>query len=142
MSDVQQRVKTLLNNLQQDYKRYSQLVTLLNRQRTLMIERKTDSLAQLNEEVAALYQQLTDSTAERTQILTELNIPPTPAGMQKFFTRLPAAFSDKARLLWSTLEKQVITCKQINDHNARLLNSQREILNTLLGNEPEAIYQR
>ena len=142
MSNVQHKVKNLLNNIQQDYKRYTQLVELLNNQRTLLIERKADRLEQLNKDVEHLYQQLSESTTERAAMLQTLNIPATAEGMQKFFSHLPAVFSDKARLLWNMLEEQVITCKQINDRNARLLNTQQDILNSLLGNQPDLIYQR
>jgi flagellar biosynthesis/type III secretory pathway chaperone len=141
MSSVQQMVKTLLSNIQQDYKRYIKLTDLLNNQRTLMIARNVEGLESLNAELESLYQTLTHSTAERSSLLKQLNIPASPAGMQAFFVRLPAAFSDKARLLWNTLEEQVVVCKHINERNARLLNSQQETFNSLLGRQPDVIYQ-
>lgn len=137
----QQQITQLLNGIQQDHRIYSQLLVLLVSQRTMIVERQSDPLENLNQLIEQIYQQLKESTNQRLLLLKSLNIPAQSDGMHALFSRLPNAMADKARGLWQQLEQQAINCKQLNESNTQLLMMQQEILNRLLNNEAELIYQ-
>lgn len=137
----QQQITQLLNGIQQDHRIYSQLQVLLISQRTMIVERQSEPLENLNQLVEQIYQQLKESTNQRLLLLKSLNIPTQSDGMYFLFSRLPDVMANKARRLWQQLEQQVTDCKQLNERNTQLLMMQQEILNRLLNNDAQLIYQ-
>lgn len=142
MENSQQLAKRLLAGIQQDHKHYNQLMVLLSEQRTLIIERQTDRLNELNQEVEGLYKDLNGSTSERMSLLKRLNIPTDANGMRFFLSHLPTQVQAKASSLWDDLELRVNDCQQLNQYNTQIMTMQQEIFNSLLGNQADLIYQR
>lgn len=142
MTIQQVQVKEILTEIQRDRKYYIKLIHLLKQQRSLIIERKTEALEELNQNMASIYAQLTESARKRISTLRDMCIPPHAEGIRFLFSRLPANHHIQAKALWEDLELRVRECKELNERNANLLTMQQEIVNSILGNEPDLIYQR
>lgn len=142
MNTLQAQVREILSEIQKDRKYYIKLIHLLKQQRTMIIERKVEAMEELNQNMAKIYQLLSESTKKRIAALKDMCIPPHAEGMRFLFSRLPANHHIQAKALWEDLEQRVLECKELNERNANLLTMQQEILNSILGNEPDLIYQR
>lgn len=132
----------LLNNIQSDRKSYIKLTTLLKQQQKMIIERNADAIDDLNQHMTKIYDALAKSTQVRMAVLRELRIPAHAEGMSFLFSRLPASLHIQAKNMWSDLEVRVRECKELNARNTHILTMQQEIVNSILGNEPDPIYQR
>ncbi|AKJ41381.1 flagellar protein FlgN [Pragia fontium] len=142
MKTLQEQVKELLSEIQSDRKYYIKLIHLLKQQHTMIIERKTDAIDELNQHMTTIYNLLAESTRKRMATLKNLCIPPHAEGMRFLFSRLPATHHIQAKALWDDLELRVRECKELNERNAHILTMQQDIVNTILGHEPDPIYQR
>lgn len=133
-------VKRLLLTISQDRKDCRALLVLLDEQRRLLIERQTQALEDVNQQLGRLYQKMAKSSAERQSCLTQLNVEPNAQGINRLIDCLPEAYQTQARTIWDDLLSTTVKCKQINERNALLLNMQREILAPLIGQEADYIY--
>ena len=132
MSNAAQRVKGLIQDLAEDRKRYQTLTGLLENQRHHIVARDAAALEEVNQQIMALYEQLSKSSQQRYASLNALGITPGSEGMTSLIARLPAAHRPTVSALWQGLQEQALTCQSINDYNGALMNMQQEILGNLL----------
>lgn len=132
MTNAAQRVKALIQDMTEDRKRYHALTALLEKQRHHIVARDTAALDSVNEQIMSLYQQLSQSSQQRYQILGQLGIDPNPAGLTTLIARLPAAHQSSVSALWQSLRQQAADCQIANDYNGALMSMQQEILGNLL----------
>ena len=132
MTNAAQRVKALIQDMTEDRKRYHALTTLLEKQRHHIVARDAASLDVINEQIMALYQQLSQSSQQRYQILGQLGIDPSTEGLKMLIARLPAAHQSSVSALWQSLQQQAADCRIANDYNGALMSMQQEILGNLL----------
>lgn len=132
MTNAAQRVKALIQDMTEDRKRYHALTTLLEKQRHHIVARDAAALDSVNEQIMALYQQLSQSSQQRYQILGQLGIDPGTEGLKTLIARLPAAHQPSVSALWQNLQQQAADCRIANDYNGALMSMQQEILGNLL----------
>ena len=132
MTNAAQRVKGLIQDLAEDRKRYQTLTGLLENQRHHIVARDAAALEEVNQQIMALYQQLSKSSQQRYASLNALGINPGSEGMTSLIARLPAAHRPTVSALWQGLQEQALACQTINDYNGALMNMQQEILGNLL----------
>lgn len=144
MTNAAQRVKALIQDMTEDRKRYHALTILLEKQRHHIVARDAASLDVINEQIMALYQQLSQSSQQRYQILGQLGIDPSTEGLKTLIARLPAAHQPSVSALWQSLQQQAADCRIANDYNGALMSMQQDILGNLLNtSEPENwLYQQ
>lgn len=144
LTNKAERVKAILLGIQRDRQRYRELKGVLEQQREAMVGRNTTALMQVNEQLKSAYQSLESSSAERNALLGELGIPANAQGMQFLLTRLPESYQEKSRALWEELEHYANECQALNERNGALLNTQIDILQSLLNDNDESdfIYTR
>ena len=95
-------------------------------------------------QVMALYQQLSQSSQQRYQLLNQLGIDANSEGMKTLIARLPEAHQPTVSALWQALQQQASDCQTANEYNGALLSMQQEILNNVLNtSQPENwLYQQ
>lgn len=143
MSSQTERVKALLRDLKQDTEHYQQLEHLLEQQREAMLACHAGRTTEIDNELMLLYPLLQNSARRRADTLTGLALSPDGRGLLALFSRLPAVVCQQATDWWQQLEQRALLCKQLNQRNGLLLNSQQEMLGTLLNHDPQAfIYSR
>lgn len=144
MTNAAQRVKTLIQGMTEDRKHYQALTTLLEKQRHHIVARDAAALEEINEQIMARYQQLSQSSQQRYQLLGQLGIDATGEGMKMLIARLPAAHQPAVSALWQGLQQQARDCQMANEYNGALLTMQQEILGNLLNSSaPENwLYQQ
>jgi len=143
MSSQTERVKALLQDLKQDTEHYQRLEQLLEQQREAMFTCNAGRTTEIDNELMSLYPLLQNSARRRADTLTGFTLSPDGRGLVALFSRLPAVVSQQATAWWEQLEQQALLCKQLNQRNGLLLNSQQEVLGTLLYHDPQDfIYSR
>lgn len=143
MSSQTERVKALLQDLKQDTEHYQRLEQLLQQQREAMLTCHAGRTTEIDSELMSLYPLLQNSARRRADTLAGLTMSPDGRGLMALFSRLPDAICQQATAWWEQLEQQALLCKQLNQRNGLLLNSQQEVLRTLLHHDPQDfIYSR
>ena len=144
MSNASLCVKQLIQDMIDDRKYYRALNELLEKQRLLIVARRSAELDALNAQLIEIYQRLSQSSQQRHRLLETLGVPSGPQGIKALFSRLPAPHSGKVNALWQELEAQAKRCHNANESNGILLNIQHEILMNLINSsEPENwLYQQ
>ncbi|MGL5949675.1 MAG: flagellar protein FlgN [Aeromonas sp.] len=131
----QARVKELILGIRLDMQHYAQLEQLLVKQRTLLAAHDVDALNSHNKEQMALMQKIGQQAQLRSQHLQALGLKPSEKGMQKLIARLPENFREPVASQWQQLEQSLARCQAHNDSNGRLLASQIETIQGLLGHQ-------
>ncbi|MGC6096678.1 flagellar protein FlgN [Citrobacter portucalensis] len=144
MSNESLQVKSVIHGLVVDRNRYQALNELLAIQRQHIIARNAVAMDAVNEQIMALYHQLTRNSQKRYQLLDELGIQGSCQGMPSLIARLPGEHKLHVGALWHDLQQQAATCQARNDANGALIHMQQEILVNLLNiGEPENwLYQQ
>ncbi|WP_393949214.1 flagellar protein FlgN [Kluyvera intermedia] len=144
MTNAAQRVKALIQDMAEDRKHYHNLTVLLEKQRHHIVARDAAAMDAINEQMMALYQQLSQHSQQRYQVLAQLGIDANTEGMKTLIARLPAAHRPTVNTLWQGLQQQAAHCQTANEYNGALMNMQQEILGNLLNStEPENwLYQQ
>ncbi|WP_151995104.1 flagellar protein FlgN [Buttiauxella massiliensis] len=127
-----QRMTALLQDMVQDRLRYIMLKNLLEEQRTLLLERNSEQLSRVNQELMQIYQQLTDSATSRQQSLQTLGFSADKAGLRQFIQRLPEQHQGKISALWEDLQRHAQLCQQLNERNGMVLHMQQQVMENVV----------
>ncbi len=122
----------LLQDMVQDRLRYIMLKNLLEEQRTLLLERNSEQLSRVNQELMQIYQQLTDSATSRQQSLQTLGFSADKAGLRQFIQRLPEQHQGKISALWEDLQRHAQLCQQLNERNGMVLHMQQQVMENVV----------
>lgn len=122
----------LLQDMVQDRQRYITLKNLLEEQRTLLLERNSEQLSRVNQELMQIYQQLTDSATSRQQSLQTLGFSADKAGLRQFIQRLPVQHQGKISALWEDLQRHAQLCQQLNERNGMVLHMQQQVMENVV----------
>lgn len=122
----------LLQDMVQDRLRYIMLKNLLEEQRMLLLERNSEQLSRVNQELMQIYQQLTDSATSRQQSLQTLGFSADKAGLRQFIQRLPEQHQGKISALWEDLQRHAQLCQQLNERNGMVLHMQQQVMENVV----------
>ncbi|WP_330983794.1 MULTISPECIES: flagellar protein FlgN [Enterobacterales] len=135
-------VKTLLQGIRDDERRYDTLRPLLEEQRLCMIRRDSEALLTVNDAIQQQYEQLSLSSQQRRLVLQSLEVDVNRTGIERVFNWLPAPQKSTAHSWWQNLEQKAERCKTYNEKNGDLLIRQYEFIQSFLGSEVDFIYHR
>ncbi|TKB47788.1 flagellar protein FlgN [Ferrimonas sediminicola] len=136
-----EQVRQLVKGIQLDVKQYQQLKSLIRHQHSLLERRDSDALAQHNPRQDELCQTLEQRARQRTELLSSLGLSSDSKGMQRLLSAIPGDKGRKIGLLWRQLQQLVRQCKEQNDINGRLLNSQQRCLSRLVTPEKVTAFE-
>jgi flagella synthesis protein FlgN len=122
----------LLQDMVQDRQLYISLKNLLEEQRMLLLERNSEQLSRVNQELMQIYQQLTDSATSRQQSLQTLGFSADKAGLRQFIQRLPEQHQGKISALWEDLQRHAQLCQQLNERNGMVLHMQQQVMENVV----------
>ena len=122
----------LLQDMVQDRLRYIMLKNLLEEQRMLLLERNSEQLSRVNQELMQIYQQLTNSATSRQQSLQTLGFSADKAGLRQFIQRLPEQHQGKISALWEDLQRHAQLCQQLNERNGMVLHMQQQVMENVV----------
>ncbi len=122
----------LLQDMVQDRQRYISLKNLLEEQRTLLLERNSEQLNRVNQELMQIYQLLADSATARQQSLQTLGFSADKAGLRQFIQRLPEQHQGKISALWEDLQRHAQLCQQLNERNGMVLHMQQQVMENVV----------
>lgn len=122
----------LLQDMVQDRQRYISLKNLLEEQRTLLLERNSEQLNRVNQELMQIYQLLADSATARQQSLQTLGFSADKAGLRQFILRLPEQHQGKISALWEDLQRHAQLCQQLNERNGMVLHMQQQVMENVV----------
>ncbi len=140
MSSPVDRVRQLLLGINQDVISYQQMELLLKEQNRNLIGRNSQYIHSNNEKQTKLLLVLQEHADQRTKLLHSFSLQASSDGIKLLAARLPAQISVKMTNQWLKLEASVGRCKQLNDHNGRLLANQQLLIRKLL-NIQDDFYQ-
>ncbi|MFB0709799.1 flagellar protein FlgN [Buttiauxella noackiae] len=132
MTTTGQRMTALLQDMVQDRQRYISLKNLLEEQRTLLLERNSEQLNRVNQELMQIYQLLADSATARQQSLQTLGFSADKAGLRQFIQRLPEQHQGKISALWEDLQRHAQLCQQLNERNGMVLHMQQQVMENVV----------
>lgn len=122
----------LLQDMVQDRQLYISLKNLLEEQRMLLLERNSEQLSRVNQELMQIYQQLTNSATSRQQSLQTLGFSADKAGLRQFIQRLPEQHQGKISALWEDLQRHAQLCQQLNERNGMVLHMQQQVMENVV----------
>ncbi len=125
-------VRALIEGINRDISGYGKLTTMLERQRTLMLERNNDKLSEHNRQQRDLCGLLKKNAVYRSQLLSHLGLPANNIGMERLIRALPAPVKGRARDLWRKLIARIERSQSLNDANGELLAGQMQVINKML----------
>lgn len=140
MSKAIDRVRQLIAGINQDVVAYRQMEQLLTEQNSNLIRRNNPAIHHNNEQQKHLLHTLRGRAELRVKLLHSLGLKANSDDLKRLAGKLPATASDTLLAQWHQLERSVVRCKKLNDHNGRLLANQQLLIRRLL-NTQEDFYQ-
>lgn len=122
----------LLQDMVQDRQRYITLKNLLEAQRSLLLERNSEQLSLVNQELMQIYHPLAQSATVRQQSLQILGFSADKAGLRQFILHLPEQHRGKINALWEDLQHHAQLCHQLNERNGMVLHMQQQIMENVV----------
>ncbi len=131
-----QALERLFAGMRTDLADYARLRDLLEEQFTAALHHRSAELTGLAERILALTAVLEERRRERVELVRRLlGQESRQASLQKVAARVPRAARNAFDACRSQLESLVRECKALNLRNCRLVMSQYEIMQRVLGEE-------
>lgn len=133
----------LLQDMVQDRLRYIMLKNLLEEQRMLLLERNSEKLETMSEQLIDIYISLSESAERRAATLVSLGVTASIEGVNKLFSHLDEEKKNKISVLLNDLHQQAKTCQLLNERNGMVLQMQADIVANIINNAEtdSGIYQ-
>jgi flagellar biosynthesis protein FlgN len=126
-------IVNILTTINSDSQHYEKLVSLLRLQRTFLIQRDNAALLTINKQCTELIEQLHSNTHTRTDNLKKLGLNPNASNVERVIRTLGTPHRSQLAQCWNTVKSNSGLCRQLNDMNGRILASQKEIGDRLMG---------
>lgn len=122
----------LLQDMVQDRQRYISLKNLLEEQRTLLLERNSEKLEKMSEQLLEIYNLLSESAERRATTLVSLGVTASIEGVNKLFSHLDVEKKNKISVLLNDIHQQAKTCQLLNERNGMVLQMQMDTFNNIM----------
>ena len=123
----------------QDAKRLNELVALLTKEQTSLVQMDIEDVEQILDEKSVLIQQIADATKTRHQALGQAGYDANENGMA---TWIRASENQQMHADWEVFQDQLAKAKELNRVNGQMINQHfkrnQQALNTLQGKAPNA----
>lgn len=141
MSQREQLLQAIENDLRQDCSDYLGLRGLMQELYQQLLRRDSEQIDLLNQQISQLVDQVRARAARRSKILAAFKLVPGAGVMERLFEQFPNHRRNNLTDTWQQLGVLAGQCKRLNDRNGRLLAMHHEILNQLLGDaESQHLY--
>ncbi|WP_064555138.1 flagellar export chaperone FlgN [Buttiauxella noackiae] len=134
MTTTGQRMTALLQDMVQDRQRYISLKNLLEEQRTLLLERNSEKLEKMSEQLLEIYNLLSESAERRATTLVSLGVTASIEGVNKLFSHLDVEKKNKISVLLNDIHQQAKTCQLLNERNGMVLQMQMDTFANIINN--------
>ncbi|OAT16713.1 hypothetical protein M979_2532 [Buttiauxella noackiae ATCC 51607] len=124
----------LLQDMVQDRQRYISLKNLLEEQRTLLLERNSEKLEKMSEQLLEIYNLLSESAERRATTLVSLGVTASIEGVNKLFSHLDVEKKNKISVLLNDIHQQAKTCQLLNERNGMVLQMQMDTFANIINN--------
>ena len=135
-----QALARLLDGIQADLGSCSTIRDLLEQQFQAALRHRGAELASLAQALSPQLDAMEQRRQQRVQLVRALF--GQQAGMDQFFTNLPAPQRPAAMSAWEQLEQLVRDCKQATTRNANLMAEQHSVMQRLLHGEDQTYAPR
>ncbi|MCA1923120.1 flagellar protein FlgN [Buttiauxella noackiae] len=135
MTTTGQRMTALLQDMVQDRQRYISLKNLLEEQRTLLLERNSEKLEKMSEQLLEIYNLLAESAERRATTLVSLGVTASIEGVNKLFSHLDVEKKNKISVLLNDIHQQAKTCQLLNERNGMVLQMQMDTFNNIMATD-------
>ena len=136
-------LERLFARMQADLADYTRLRDLLEEQFEAALHHRSEELAGIGERILELTAVLEERRRERVELVGRLlGREKAQAGVREVAARLPVAARGAFEACRAKLESLVRECKELNVRNCRLVMSQYEIMQRVLGGEPHTYAPR
>lgn len=125
----------LLQDMVQDRQRYISLKNLLEEQRTLLLERNSEKLEKMSEQLLEIYNLLSESAERRATTLVSLGVTASIEGVNKLFSHLDVEKKNKISVLLNDIHQQAKTCQLLNERNGMVLQMQMDTFNNIMATD-------
>lgn len=121
----------LLQDLVHDRLRYITLKNLLEEQRMLLLERNSEKLETMSEQLIDIYISLSESAERRSACLSSLGVTANTEGFNTLISKLDAEKKSKISQLLTDIKQQAQLCQQKNEINGIILQMQQDAISKL-----------
>lgn len=132
MSKREQLLQVAEQDVQHDCADYLSLRGLMQELYQQLLERDSQQIDLLNEQISQLVEQVRGRAERRSRILLAFGLDSGAQAMQRLFGLFPESRGDHLGQTWEQLNQLVIQCKRLNERNGKLLAMHNDILNQLL----------
>ncbi|WXL25733.1 flagellar protein FlgN [Ectopseudomonas mendocina] len=134
----QQLLNIIAQDLQQDCVDHQRLLELMQALHQQLLERNTQQIDQLNEQINPLISQSRQRAERRSKVLGAFGLSIGPEAMQRLLGRYPQPQRQKLLQAWANLAELTVHCKRQNERNGKLLAMQNELLEQMLSDPANA----
>lgn len=130
-------LRELMLDIQSDRNDYTALQALLEQQFSAVLAQNAETLAVVAEGMHPLLDRLQQRKQRRQQLVQLLMPEVALRSLSDFFASLPEPVGSRCVLPWQALCEQAAHCKQLNERNGMLLQSQHELYQRVLFGETD-----
>ena len=138
MSKREQLLQVIEQDVQHDCADYLSLRGLMQELYQQLLNRESQQIDLLNEQVSQLVEQVRSRAERRSKVLMAFGLDGGAQAMQRLFGFFPESRGDHLRQVWEQLNQLVLQCKRLNERNGKLLAMHNDILNQLLDDGRDA----
>ncbi|ENM5768633.1 flagellar export chaperone FlgN [Vibrio mimicus] len=124
-------IQAFVHSIDEDIKRYQQLLDLLQQQKMLYFKFDEHTLSSIVSQQMVIIEQLSRSASERSQCIRKLGLPSNEQSVYRIFNALPSRFKTQVREQWSLLKLLVKECQQMNRSNGQSSAALYELINQI-----------
>lgn len=130
-------LRELMLDIQSDRSDYSALQALLEQQFAAVLAQNAEALTVVAADMHPVLDRLQLRKQRRQQLLQLLRPDAALRSLSDFFAGLPEPVGSRCALPWQALCEQAAHCKQLNERNGMLLQSQHELYQRVLFGESD-----
>jgi len=139
------RVQALNALIKQDIHHVTQLILLMETEKTFLEQRQHDDLLESSQQKNTLLNTLQSSERQRKSILNDMGLEMSAAGMESLIKRIPKTWQTQLTSAWQQLKERLNECQRLNQVNGRIIHHNKHTLNRILdvlhGQTDGAVYQ-
>lgn len=130
-------LRELMLDIQSDRQDYTVLQSLLSEQFDAVLTQNAETLNRVATAIHPILDRLQQRKQRRQQLLRELMPDAGRRSLADYFSSLPEPAASRFAAPWQALCQQATECKQLNERNGILLQSQHELYQRVLFGESD-----
>jgi len=140
---VSQRDKLLAvvdADLREDCDQYGSLRQLMRELYERLLERDCSAIDRINLQITQHVEAIASRAQRRSKVLAAFRLNADGDGMRRLLHSVPGPLGESLRQHWQQVGELAAQCRQLNEHNGKLLAMHHDILQQLLAGSQDTIY--